>query len=726
MICMCVLLSAGRALAQPDIPLGSWRFHLSYNNIIAIELSAQNIFAATESGILVYHRQDQSLKTYSKINGLSSTGITSLAFDETRQQLLVGYEEGDLDIIGTETIDNFARLRDAEVTTSKKINHISIRGNLAYLSTAYGVVLFDLTTLEIRETWRDLGLSGGGLPVYESAFLNDSIYLASADGVLAGNPRDNLLDFNNWKRFNQGSFAGPIRSLVAFNNKLYATGPTGLYHLGNGAWLKEPFLDTTTIQSLAASDNYLLMIADSTIWLLDDAGQLSKLSEEILKAPVVAKQESTGNFWIGDRTAGLVSNLGSKFYSLLPNGPSVTGAHSMVYEDGKLYAVAGGFSASGEPLKIPGELNIFENGDWNTADYPLSDMTDIAFNGSTRMMSSFGAGVMIHDGGGGATFYNETNSPLVNTSGDASNITALSQSMDGLWVANYGGQKPLHLLDADGLWKSYSFGFANEQSPTNLAIDGRGNVWISLAPATGGGLIAFDPGANQGYYKNNVPGNGALPDRNVNCLTTDKDGYIWVGTDAGVAYFLSPTEDGIKPVYENRFLLRDEKITAIEIDAGNRKWIGTEQGVWLFDATAQTMLHYFTTENSPLPSNSIRDIEVHAGTGEVFFATDMGIVSYRGDAIAAGQKFEKLKIFPNPVSPGYAGAVGISGLTENAFVRITDISGKLIWQTQANGGMATWNVRDHQGRRAGTGIYLVFAVSNDGSESMVGKIAVVE
>jgi hypothetical protein len=65
-------------------------------------------------------------------------------------------------------------------------------------------------------------------------------------------------------------------------------------------------------------------------------------------------------------------------------------------------------------------------------------------------------------------------------------------------------------------------------------------------------------------------------------------------------------------------------------------------------------------------------------------------------------------------------------LSENASVKITDISGKLVWQTHANGGMATWHVRDHQGRRAATGIYLVFAIGEDGRESVVGKIAVVE
>jgi ligand-binding sensor domain-containing protein len=172
--------------------------------------------------------------------------------------------------------------------------------------------------------------------------------------------------------------------------------------------------------------------------------------------------------------------------------------------------------------------------------------------------------------------------------------------------------------------------------------------------------------------------------------------------------------------------LRDDKVTAIAVDGGNRKWMGTERGVWLFNATGEEMIYNFTMDNSPLLSNVIKDIAINHKTGEVFFATDKGIVSYRADATESNSIFQSVKIFPNPVTNSFNGSVGINGLATNATVKITDISGKLIWQTQANGGTATWNVRDYTGRRAATGVYLVFAATSDGVESVVGKIAVVE
>jgi len=721
LICVVILFVGMRANAQSNIPLGSWRLHLSYNNVRLVEVTPSKIFAATESGILVFHRQDQSLATINKLNGLSSSGITSLGYHAQSDQLLVGYEEGDLDIIQSNDIRNFSRLRNADVTTSKKINHISTHGNLAYLSTAYGVVVFDLQQLEIKETWRDIGQDGSGVPVYQSAFLNDSIYLATDQGVLAGFIGDNLLDFNSWERFDQGDLSGSISSIATFGGKIYSAGPTGVYRLASDAWIKEAFADTVAIDALSSSTENLFMIINAGIWKMNTTGEISPLSDALVNAPAAVEQDDTGNFWIADQVAGLVSDAGGNFASFLPNGPSLTNVHRMVYAREKLYVVGGGYSPAAQPLNLPGELNIFDKGNWTVVNVPARDLTDIAFHGSSTYLASYGDGLLVTDVSGNTTPLDETNSPLVHLDADKSNIVALASSAHGLWVANYGGSQALHLLRADGTWESFSFGYPNEQHPTALAVDGDGRVWMVLNPSSGGGLIVFDRAANKAYFKSDAAGAGALPDKKMYSVATDRNGYVWIGTNAGVAYFFSADGEAMMPIFENRFLLRDEKITAVEVDGGNRKWIGTERGAWLFGESGETLVHHFTVTNSPLPSDIIHDIEIDGISGEVFFATDKGIISYRGDAITAGPDFNHVRIFPNPVSPGFSGTVGISGLSENAFVKITDISGRLVWQTQANGGMATWNVR-----KAATGVYLVFATSEDGKESVVGKIAVIE
>lgn len=718
------LVAALPTWSQSDIAVGTWRLHLSYNDIRYIAVSETDVFAASYSGIIMYNITDRSLHTINKLNGLSATGISALAFDDKNRALLVGYEDGTLDIIDGNTVISFDRLRDSDIASIKRINNIAVSDGLAYLTTGYGVVVFDVRQKQIKETWRDLGPVGEALAINEIAFLNDTVFLATERGVMAGSRSDNLLDFNNWKRYDVGAFAGDIRTLSVFENNVYVAGPTGVYRYADGTWAA-PFLESVPVESLTSSNSGLVITGNGNVYTFTN-GELLQISDPLIQAPAIAKHDNTGTLWIGDESGGLLSNASGSFVAYRPNGPSLVSAFRMVSHQGRLYALPGGFSSSGQPLQLPGHLNVFEKGSWSTVVQPIDDLTDIAFMDDQIFISSFGGGMAVTDASGNTSIINESNSPLIGVPNSSPQITAMHASPDGLWVGLYNGNEPLHLLKRNGTWQSFSFGLPNEDKPIDLLVSDNGTVWMVLQPNTAGGFIAYEVQNDRSLFISNVTGQGALPDKNVNSIGMDREGYAWVGTDAGVAYFLSPSQDAIKPVYENRFLLRDERITAIEVDGGNRKWIGTERGAWLFNDTGDVLINHFTEDNSPLLSDVIRDIEIDGVTGEVFISTDRGIASYRADATAATEEFQTIKIFPNPVYPGYSGVVGINGLANDAVVKITDIRGKLLWQTTANGGMASWNVRDQNGKRAPTGVYLVFAIAQDGKESMVGKVAVIE
>ena len=244
-------------------------------------------------------------------------------------------------------------------------------------------------------------------------------------------------------------------------------------------------------------------------------------------------------------------------------------------------------------------------------------------------------------------------------------------------------------------------------------------------------ILVFNDETGEERYLGNTTGEGGLPGTKATTIISDKDGLIWAGTDQGVAFFPDPFSvfsgnvDAVRPIFDRRPLLRDQLITAIAVDGGNRKWIGTPNGLWLFDEAGETLVHNFTTENSPLPSNYIKDIAIDANSGEVFIATTQGMVSYRGTATKGGTENQAVKIFPNPVSMSFNGEVGISGLVDDAIVKITTVTGTLVREVKAAGGMATWNVTDYRNERVATGVYLVFSASSNGSETFVGKIAVV-
>jgi hypothetical protein len=724
MVMLLGALAFQSALAQTEIPLGQWRMHLSYNSIKCLTSSNDKIFAAAESGVVVFDKADNSLSTYTKLNGLSDTGITFIHFDRFTKTLIVAYGNGNIDLVKDEVVTNFDRLKSSIlVSGSKRINHISARNGFAYLSTDFGLVVFDLNDQELKETWRDIGVDGANPMVRSSVFMGDSIFLATNSGIQRGDIHTNLLDFNNWKRFG-GGVLDDVIGLSAFNSKVYAAiNGTGIFHYENGKWIQEPYLPGLNYQFINASDNQLIIGESENVWMINPSNTPVKLVNDKVTKPQYAIED--GPIWIGDLQNGLIANSSGASSQYIVSGPTTNDHFRLKYHDGALYSVSGGFTTTGVPLGNSGTLNVFKDGTWRNEGTPITDVTDIEFSNSTRYVSSFGNGLEQQDASGSIVF-NQSNSPLNKaTSPDGVFVTALASQGEELFVANYRSDEPIHSHSADGSWQSYSLDYAVAQFTTELELDFSKNLWLAISPLVSGGLIVFDPETNNQRYLTDTPGAGDLPNRNVRSISVDRDGYVWVGTDEGVAYFFDKNEDAAKPIFENRFLLRDEKITAIEVDGGNRKWIGTERGVWLFNPTGEELVHSFTAENSPLLSNRIRDIEINDLTGEVFFATDKGIVSYRSDATSSTNAFQPVKIFPNPVTGDFSGSISISGLATDAFVKITDISGKLVWETNANGGTATWNVRDYNGSRAATGVYLVFAASVDGRESVVGKIVVV-
>jgi hypothetical protein len=222
-------------------------------------------------------------------------------------------------------------------------------------------------------------------------------------------------------------------------------------------------------------------------------------------------------------------------------------------------------------------------------------------------------------------------------------------------------------------------------------------------------------------------------------MTQDKNGVIWVGTESG-PLLLSNTENAFDANYtcsrvkiprndgtdHADFLLDKERIRSIAIDGANRKWIGTEySGVYLLSENGQETLKHFTTKNSPLLSDYIISITINPVTGEVFFGSTSGLVSYQSDAVESGETFNNVHAYPNPVRPDFRGTITITGLVRDTRVKITDINGNLIYETQSNGGFATWDGKNLYGERVATGIYLAICITEDGSQNAITKIMVI-
>jgi hypothetical protein len=270
----------------------------------------------------------------------------------------------------------------------------------------------------------------------------------------------------------------------------------------------------------------------------------------------------------------------------------------------------------------------------------------------------------------------------------------------------------------DNLWTNPTI----NQTPSNKAdiIDQYGYRW----QLTGQILKVTDPITNRNRFYSST---FELPGNYINTIALDHDNLLWVGTNNGVAIII-PSRDiftnNIKPYtpfFQTRRLLLQEVVNKIVIDNGNRKWIATQNGLNLFSASADEQILNFTEENSPLPSKNVIDLAIDATSGEIFVLTENGLLSYRTNSSEPSEDFSSVKIFPNPVRPDFQGVLTVSGLRENTIIKITDTAGRLIYETKSNGGTASWDLQNH---RVATAIYMVFCVSEDGSESFVGKVAI--
>lgn len=723
------------AQAQPEIPIGTWRTHLNYTRAITVAAAGDRIYCATRNSLFYFDKEDGSLNKLSKTDGLSDLNVSALAYDSQSGSLLIGYENGNIDLIRKNKIINFNAIKNEELNSLKTINHMTFRDNLVYISTDFGMPVLDIDKVEMRETYFP-GMNGTFLKINSSAIVGDSIFIATEKGVKAGslNENVNLIDFRNWKTFDASEGLSPhesFHSVVEVGGLLYAATADSLFIYREGLWtgsgLDEP------IRSVNKSGDTLLICLETRVILIHSESEVAEMTDLLISDPQQAALDE-GILWIADQKNGLVTNIDGGFKSIHPSGPAANLIGQMLNAGDSLIAIPY-YPPDIDSAERKAAFFVFKNGEWvnynrerQDIDFPedRNEFTDLAVNEGTGAIFfvSPGTGVVAWRGGGSFE--------RIENFEDKQIISAAVDHENTLWLTDYGQNPSLYSLNSENNAQSYFINQTGARYIVEILPYNNGDKWLRVNPKEGGGVIVYNEETNQSRRLTDASGEGGLPSRNVNKLAVDRDGYIWAATDQGVVYFANPFSalrgvefDAIYPIYEQRRLLVGETLTSLAVDPGNRKWIGATNGLWLFSDAGEALFHHFTAENSPLLSSRILDIEIMKRTGEVFIATDRGLISFRSDATRAEPGHKAVQIFPNPVPPDFNGEVGISGLAEDAHVKITDISGKLISEVRAFGGTATWNVLNYRGERASAGIYLVFSASSNGEDTYVGKIAVI-
>ncbi len=750
---LCLLSTFTDIFAQ-NIPLGTWRTHANYQAAQRIAITPEKVFCATSNGLFSLDRSDRSLETLSKISGLSENVVAQIAYHVPTQNLVIVFQNSNINLLKGSTLTEIALIRDANLTGSKNIHHIFFEGDIAYLSADFGVVVLDLRQQTVRETWLNLGQGGERLAINASTISQDSVLLASEEGILIASRQRNLLDFNNWKFFTPQSGLPNARplGLVSRSGTVYAAfRQQGIYkYTHQGTWQALDLPNFSAINHLDLAQDNLLVSLQGQLWRINSSENVEVINNALFNQLRQSLQDNNGTLWLADSQNGLLGNPQGNFQAYFPNNPARPENQSVNFLNGKIVVSAGGFTPNYSPRNQPFGFYTFENGFWknfNSFDTrfsenipPLNDLVQATYSSRTQSyyFASFGQGVLVQNNEAAFEVLN-LSTPNSTWQADAEGLLKISDvKADGrgaIWLAQHSvsaGQTSLHQINAEGIWQSYVPNFTAGRHPLGILIDFNQNKWLRLTPERGGGIWVFNEQGNRSRYLTTQVNEGNLPNQSINTITQDQNGQMWVGTNQGIAVFLNPNAvfegavNAITPIFELRPLLRAEVINAIAIDGGNRKWIATNNGLWLFSPDGSTLIQHFTTQNSPLGTNTVLDLSIDPQTGEVFVITAQGLLSYRGTATAGTSTHQNVKVFPNPVRPNFNGLVGISGLVANANVKITDISGRLFYETRAEGGTASWDLNDYNGVHAKAGIYLIFSSNFDGSETLVSKLAVLE
>lgn len=758
------------ALAQ-NAGVGEWRDHLPYNSFIAVTETPDKVFGATPYALLTFNKNDESIERFTKINGLSDIEISDVRYSDELQTVVLAYTNTNIDLFKGNYIINIPDIKRKPILGNKVINTISFRGDYAYLSCGFGIVVLDVVREEIADTWY-IGSQGSQINVFDLTHNDTSFFAATEDGILyASVDHPNLADYTAWQRMTSAPFSYQEYSMVEFfSGNLFAVLPEGgsvpqdsiLYFDGTD-WNYIPKGNYGGVNNLKANNGKLVISMDWGGKVYNENIEIDYIIWNYNPGSPALNDAVNGNVegdvWIADKIQGLVKSSGEGWQSMFinPGGPGSASVFSMTPAQNNVWIAPGGYTSTWNPLYINQGAFRFSNEEWknfnmgNTAELAsIRDIVTIAVNPSNINEAYLGVfrnevGLLEMNGDDVVNSYTEENSELQEWEAAGTIATAGLgfDSYGSLWVLCSGAEKLLAEKKSDDSWASYSLGgSASSVDCSDLMVDSYDQKWILFRHSNSNPnkLAVYNeknPSGDQVRLLRSETGVGNVPGTTVFSIAQDLDGEVWVGTDEGIGIFYSASTiltsndyDAVRPLVNFdgyvQYLLETEVVTAIAVDGDNRKWIGTDRsGVFLLSPDGTEQIYHFTEDNSPLFSNQIIDIVINAD-GEVFIGTSNGVIAYKGTASSPNESFSDVYAYPNPVKDGYDGWIAVKGLMQNTDVKITDINGVLIYSTRSEGGQAVWNGRNFDGRKAQPGVYLVFAATEDGSEKVVTKILIID
>ncbi|MFN5295483.1 MAG: hypothetical protein ACK5BL_08135 [Flavobacteriales bacterium] len=757
--------------------IGTWRDHFPYKRCIDVCEANNFIFAATANSVFSFDQFTGEINRFNKTNRLSDVGISALAFDPLSQFVIVGYSNGNVDLFNEREVFNIPFIKFSTLIGDKTIYDIYPYGDRIFLSTGFGIVVIDVPGREIKETYF-IGTSGEAVRVRDIAIHNEVIYAVTEQGLRTADVNNTFLsNFENWTTAGNLPGTEVPTHIEFFNNEIVLAIPGAASDtvwskpVDGSTWVDRFPLENFRINQLWSNGEWFSVSGSYAYWYsrnnLDSRIVISMVAGNLLHT-YNAIIGYNGYAWAADKFNGLMLSkdpFGFEDILVSPQGPNSDDCRRITAYNNNVWIAHGGVGPSWGQNNNSDGISAYIDDRWISFSADTMQSAGQHFNNSNQYVMDFmdfavdpidNNNVYAASWEEGLLKIDIPNRRIIPVNGTATTgpdsdginddyvrtaVAGVTYSKDGvLWCTNGYTKRALHALDRDGNFYDYNFStvIGDDEKIADILISNDGYIWANVINE---GLLVLNNNATLDVFSDDNfklltddEGNGKLPSNDVLCMEEDLDGEVWVGTASGLSIFYNPAsifEEGnfdseqilIQQEGNTQILLETEAINCIEIDGSNRKWIGTKSsGAYLLSDDGLREVYHFTEENSPLPSNTVYDIGINHSNGEVFFATENGVVGFFSTATNFDNEMSNVRVFPNPVRPDYDGNITIDGLAYNTSVKITDIQGNILFETESEGGRAVWNGMLSDGSRPATGVYLVYVSTPLGTADEVRKL----
>jgi len=748
-----------------------WTGYYSYLNIKDISSGTTKIVAAAENAFFEYNPSTLETTKIDSVNGLDGEVISSILYSESYDLTIIGYESGLLQVIMGNNGQVFTIVDILDKITippdKKRINHFFEFQDTVYISTDFGIAEYNIENLEFGDSFF-IGETGNQVKVTQTTVLNATIFASTIENsIRVANVNDpNLVNFQNWQTLRSASWNGIVR----FNDKIYASKTTnGLYEVDiSSEFLINQFSEE--IRSLSANENYLTVVTKNGVSIYDVDLNLVGFVNSIIDEDGIELEKNFTSaeilndiLYIGDEELGVLEleNFNSStFTPISPDGPILNRVFKVTTFQDEIWLAYGEYSQFFNPFPLNSRgVSHFTGENWSNLTFEaigntreVADITVDINNPNRVYLSSYIDGLLILENEEVIDRLDGQNSNIENTfgpnsqpiPGDTRIGSAVFNRQGELYFSNSITPDPLKRLSGSNQVTSVDISEALIEplgtSSAKVVADEADNVYIATFRS---GIFGFQPSTgNSGKIASDVDGvdfpEVFNPNPAITAMEFDNSGRLWIGTAEGLRVCFNPqamfdenAQLNVAPIIflENgvpQELLFEQFITDIKVDGAGNLWISTsDSGVFQVNSTGQQTLNIFNKDNSPLPSNSVISVDIRGSSGEVFFGTSNGLVSYQSRITDAVDNLENVRVFPNPVRPNFTGVVTIDGLTEDANVKITDITGNLVYEEFSSGGSIQWDTRAFGKHKVASGVYLVLITGDDQVETKISKIMII-